>query len=571
MAIEQTDFRATMRSVHRLTPILILLSAALNLLLLVGAIYMLQIYDRVLTSGSHDTLIWLTVIAVFAIAVYAVVERSRHIILSRAAFWLDRELTAPAIRRRMEARLAGTPSQAGPREVADLRNFYRGDAVMALYDAPWGAIFILFIWALHPVLGMIALGGAGVLFGLSLLNDLLTRKQQREAMQAVHGANDLAIRYVDAGETIRPLGMGAALFDRWQGRAAIAHGREAALQERTSSIVSISRGIRLALQVMILGAGAFLVLRGDLTAGAMIAASITLGRALSPIERLTAAWRQLQAARVARTALDAALKAGEGRTRLALHRPKGALALEGVHFAAPGSSERILKNISFAIEPGTCLAIVGPSGAGKSSLCRLLVGAWAPTAGHVRLDGADVFSWDPDELGHHIGYLPQRVDLFPGTIAENIARFGKMESDAVIAAAEAAGVHKLILRFPKGYDTVIDPSGEQISLGQRQRIGLARALYGGPSFVVLDEPNSNLDREGEECLHNAIALLKRAGASVVVVSHRASILKLADLVLALSEGQVEQFGKKGSKPQVVAETREVGAVRGPRVRISPAG
>ena len=559
-------FNQVMGSVRGLTPILVVLSAAVNLLLLVTAIYMLQVYDRVLSSGSYDTLLWLTVIALFAIFVYAVLEQARRLILSRASVWIDRELTAKVLEGRMMARLAGIPSPAGPREVADLRNYYRSEASLALQDAPWGLIFIAFIWSLHPALGVIALGGAVTLFSLAVLNDLLTRPKQGETSGAVRAANEAAIRYLDSGETIRPLGMARAIFDAWAKRAAAARDSEQALSERTMSVVSVSRGIRMALQVLILGAGAYLVLGGQITAGAMIAASIILGRALAPIERLTGAWRKLLGARAAKKRLAEALEdVGTEEPRVSLPKPKGLLAATGVYLTPQGVKEPVLRDINFEVSPGQCLAVVGPSGSGKSSLCRVITGAWAPSAGHMRLDGADVFSWDPEELGLHMGYLPQRIDLFPGTIAENISRFGEHDSEGVIRAAKAAGSHEMILGLPDGYETRVEPQSEQISLGQRQRIGLARALYGSPSLVVLDEPNSNLDRAGEDGLHAAITELRKAGTTVVVVSHRASILKLADLVVTLREGRIEQFGALEQRPQDATPVK-----KRPGVRVKPA-
>ena len=560
-------FQQVTRGVRGLTPTLVVLSAGVNVLLLVTAIYMLQVYDRVLSSGSYDTLLWLTVIALFAVLIYAILEQARRLMLGRASVWIDRELTAPVLERRMEARLAGQPSPAGPREVADLRNYYRSDAALALQDAPWGVIFVAFIWSLHPALGTIALGGALVLFGLAVLNDFLTRPKQAETAGAVRAANEAAVRYLDSGETIRPLGMARAVFDTWAEQAARARSAEQELSERTISVVSVSRGIRMGLQVLILGVGAYLVLGGQITAGAMIAASIILGRALAPIERLTGAWRKLLEARAARNRLAQALEGvGNEAPHVSLPRPQGRVVATGVHLTPPGAKESTLRDINFEMHPGQCLAIVGPSGSGKSSLCRLLTGAWATSLGHMRLDGADVFSWNPEELGQHIGYLPQRTDLFPGTVAENIGRFGKHDSDAVISAAKVAGAHEMILSLPGGYETRIDPASEQISLGQRQRIGLARALFGDPSLIVLDEPNSNLDRAGEEGLHNAIRALREKGVSIIVVSHRASILKLADLVMSLKDGRIEQFGAIEQVPQDVTPAPK----KTPKVRVSPA-
>jgi len=369
----------------------------------------------------------------------------------------------------------------------------------------------------------------------------------------VRAANEAAIRYVDGGETIGPLGMARAIFARWRQRQDQARAEQHSLGEQTTTILSFTRSIRLGLQIGILGVGAYYVLGGELTPGAMIAASIILGRALSPIERLTAAWRRLVAARTADRNLSGLFKALEGAAeKIKLPRPKGRLSVENAHYLAPRTGEPILRAIGFELEPGETCAIIGPSGSGKSSICRLLVGAWKPAGGHVRLDGADVHDWDPDDLGPHIGYLPQKVELFPGTVAENIARFGETAGDAVLKAAQLAGVHEMILRLPHGYETDLGPHADRISLGQRQRIGLARALFGDPAFVVLDEPNSNLDEAGDTALIEALEHLKRTGRTVVIVTHRAAALKVADKLLLVRDGMVARFGDRAEmlKPVV---------------------
>ncbi|APG91087.1 type I secretion system ATPase [Sinorhizobium americanum] len=523
-----------------------MLSCLLNLLLLVSSIYMLQVYDRVLSSGSLDTLLWLTLIAIFAVVIYGALEQARRVVLGRAAGWLDSELNAPMLKRAMEVRLAGKEGRAGSRDVTDLRSFYAGDAVLALLDMPWSVIFLAFIWALHPALGVVATGGAAILLGLALTNDALTRDRQKRVTAVTKAHQENAMRYVDGGETIRPLGMAQAVFDRWRRRQAEVVAEQQLLADRTTTILSISRSLRLILQIAILAVGAYFVLLGEMTAGAMIAGSIVMGRALAPIERATGAWRSLVAARNAHANLKE-LFAGTSNgdhDRVTLPRPKGGLAFENVFYLPPGTQEPVLSAISFAIQPGENCAVVGPSGAGKSTLCRLAVGAWKPTKGHVRLDAADVFDWDPEELGPHIGYLPQQVELLPGTVAQNIARFREVDSNALIQAAEVAGVHELILSLPNGYETEIALHSQRISLGQRQRLGLARALYGDPAFVVLDEPNANMDEAGDRALIEALTTLKQLRTTVLIVTHRASVLKCADKVLALHSGAVAAFGPR---------------------------
>lgn len=543
MPDKHSKFTEVMVAVRQQKRALILVSCFVNLLLLVTAIYMLQIYDRVLTSGSLDTLLWLTVIALFAIAMYGILEQSRRLILSRSAGFIDSQLNAPVLQQHMAARLAGGPVEANVRDVSDLRNYYQSDAALAFLDSPWSVVFILFIWSLHPALGMIAVGGAFVLFIAALLNDLMTRNRQRAAAAQARAVNEEAIRMTAGGETIAPLGMAEAMFRRWQRRHEAARSEQQALGEKTTTVLSFTRSLRMGLQVVILGAGAYLVLGGQITSGSMIAASIILGRALAPIERSTAAWSRYVAARTARQRLETLFTALAAEPeRLKLPRPKGHIEVEKLFYAAPEIRQPILKGLEFELEAGTICAIVGDSGAGKSTLCRLLVGAWKPASGTVRLDGAAVHTWDAEDLGRHIGYLPQTVEMFPGTVSENIARFRDCTDEEVIRAAKLAGVHEMILRLPDGYETDLGSDGNRISLGQRQRIGLARAVFGDPAFIVLDEPNSNLDGEGDQALLETLSNLKKLGCTVVIVSHRAKVLRAADKIAAMQDGQLVKFG-----------------------------
>ena len=567
-----------MRSVSSQRIGLIFLSCLVNLLLLVTAIYMLQIYDRVLSSGSFATLAWLTLIAFVAVAAYGVMDQARRLILARTASYIEKELNAPVLQFSMESRLAAKPSDAGIRDVSDLRNFYQGDGALSFLDAPWSLVFLVFIWLLHPILGLIATLGAVALLAATLLNDLLTRSRQREAAGAVRAANEAAIRYVDAGETISSLGMAPAIFGRWRQQQDAAHSEQQELSEKTTTILSFTRSLRQALQISVLGMGAYLVLGGQITAGAMIAASIITGRALAPIDRLTAAWHKFVLSRAARRKLTALFDEAANRPhQIELPRPTGILAAENLAFVPSGTNAPILHGIDFALpKPGTCCAVIGPSGVGKSTLCRMLVGIWKPTTGQVRLDGADVYSWDPNRLGAHIGYLPQTVDLFPGTVAENIARFGQTDAKNVIAAAKLAGVHEMILQLPDGYETEIGTRGDQLSLGQRQRIGLARAVFGNPSFVVLDEPNSNLDSAGDAALFHTIKQLIKAKTTTVIVSHRSEILKAAQKVLMIQDGTVAKFGDRDDvlkpvKPVPSTERKSQNHVPRQRVMLTEAG
>jgi ATP-binding cassette subfamily C exporter for protease/lipase len=543
---KQLSFAAAMAGIRRQLPALVTFSFLANLLLLVSAIYMLQIYDRVLSSGSMDTLLWLTVVALAAIAIYGLLEHARRLILGRIGSWLEGELSGPVIRRSMEARLAGaTGADASLRDVADLRGFIGGEGILAFLDAPWMPVFIAFIWLMHPMLGLLAAAGAAVLFLGALANDLMTRTRQQRTVAVLRQNQAAALRFVESAETITPLGMAGTVLARWQARWQDGHAERQRLAETTAAIGNFSRAFRLALQVMILGLGAYYVLQGQMTAGGMIAASIILSRALSPIERSIGAWRSFVSAKAAYRNLQRLLgTANPEAISVRLPRPHGRLAVQELLYLAPQSRDMIINNVSFEVEPGQTCAIVGPSGAGKSSLCRLLVGAWKPSHGHVRLDGADVSTWDPEDLGPYIGYLPQQVEVFPGTVAENITRLREVDSAALIAAAKLAGIHDMILRLPDGYKTDVGLHGNRISLGQRQRIGLARALFGDPPLIVLDEPNSNLDSEGDQALIRALAHLKQQGRTILIVTHQPVPLQLADKILVLKEGSVAAFGNR---------------------------
>lgn len=546
MPRSERSFAAIMAAVRRQAPALVVFSLLSNLLLLVGALYMLQVYDRVLASGSMDTLMLLTAMALAAIAVYGLFEQARRLILGRIGAWLENELCGPVIRRSMDARLAGAPgADAGLKDIADLRAFIGGDGILAFLDAPWTPVFLAIVWLLHPGLGMLATGGAVALFVAALANDFLTRGRQQRATLIMRHNQAEALRYVESAETIAPLGMTGMVLARWRAQRRDAQAEGQRLAETTVAIVSSTRALRLALQVLILGFGAYFVLRGQLTAGGMIAGSIILSRALAPIERSIGGWRSFVSARTAHRNLSRLLGAGDTVANpVQPPRPLGRLEAQELQYRAPGSGDLIIDNVSFALEPGQTCAVVGPSGAGKSSLCRLLVGAWKPSHGHVRLDSAEIATWDAEDRGRYLGYLPQQVELFPGTVAENIARLQQVESAPVIAAAKLAGIHEMILHLPDGYQTVVGLHGTRISLGQRQRIGLARALFCDPPLIILDEPNSNLDSDGDQALLQALSQLKQQGRTILIVSHQVMPLQLADKILVLKEGSVAMFNSR---------------------------
>ncbi|WP_245487758.1 type I secretion system permease/ATPase [Mesorhizobium sp. M4A.F.Ca.ET.022.05.2.1] len=540
------QFQEVMHLARRQVPALLLFSLLANLLLLASTVYMLQIYDRVLSSGSIDTLMWLTLAVIAAIAVYGMLEQARRMILGHISQWLDDQLSVPVIERAMEARLAGSSLEAGLKDVADLRGFVAADGMLTFLDAPWTPVFLAFMWLLHPALGLVGIAGAVLLFCGALANDFLTRRKGQEASLGLRRNQAAASQYVDGAETLRSLGMSEPALQRWEEKQQSLMTIQAQLLSRTTSIASLSRSLRLALQVAVLGLGAYFVLRGELTAGSMIAASILLSRALAPIERSIGAWRSLVTARTARRNLmrlfaDTGSRQSGGVT---LPRPQGRLKLEDAYYYAPGTQQTLINKVSFDVVAGETCGVIGPSGSGKTTLCRLIVGTLRPSLGHVRLDSAEVASWPPDQLGMHIGYVPQQVELFPGTIAENIGRLRDVDSAAVVAAAQLAGIHEMILRLPNGYQTEVGPHGARISRGQRQRIALARALFGNPALIVLDEPNTGLDADGEMALFNVLRLLKERGCTVILVSHQMNLLRSADHVVFMLDGAVKMFGTR---------------------------
>ena len=522
-----------------------LFSLAINLLLLVPPLYMLQVFDRVLASRSGETLLVLTIAAVTALVIMALLEVLRARLLAAAGAALDQSLGPRVLDGLLAqtARLSGGAYLNGLRDVNTLRSFLGGAGLTALFDAPWLPIFLLVIFLFHPVLGLVALVGGVAMVSLAVLNERLTRapiaRSQAEARRAG--------RFIDANvrnaEVVSALGMLPAVTQRW------AQLNDAALAEqmRASRIGGAFTGwtkfARQFIQMAMLATGAFLVVAQDATAGVMIATTILLGRALSPVEALVAGWRSLVEARNAWRRLSELLGARpQAEARTELPAPAGVVELEGVAFRL--ADKVILRGVSFKLAAGEALGLIGPSASGKSTLARLIVGVWKAGGGVVRLDGADVAAWPREKLGPHLGYLPQDVELFGGTVSENIARMGTPDAAEVVRAAQRAHVHDLILRLPKGYDTEIGENGQSLSPGQRQRIGLARALYGNPRLVVLDEPNANLDHEGEEALQRALEALKADRVTVVVIAHRPSLLRSVDKMLVLNDGAVASFGPR---------------------------
>ena len=522
-------------------------SFAINLLMLTPAVYMLQVYDRVLSGRNETTLLMLSLLVVGLFGLLSVFEWVRSRILVRAGTSLDMRLNNRTFEAAFEnyLRSKGGNAQQALGDLTNIRQFLTGNGLFALLDAPWTPIFIVVIFILHPWLGLFALFAAVILLGLAFLNERLTAPLLSEAQHWASRASNYAGNNLRNAEVIEAMGMLPALRQRWFSRQSKFLSLQSKASDEAGWVTGITKFVRLTMQSLILGLGAFLVLKNELTPGGMIAASILLGRALAPVELVIGTWKPFVAARGAYHRLNELLDRFPARPdRLSLPAPRGDIAVENLLVAAPGQQTAILKGINFQIPAGSSVAVIGPSASGKSTLARALVGVWPALAGCVRLDGADITKWNRSELGPSIGYLPQDVELFDGTIAENIARFGEVDSEKVIDAARRAGVHEMVLRFPNGYDTPIGEGGAALSGGQRQRIALARALYGNPVLVVLDEPNSNLDDAGEMALVAALHGMKADGRTVFLITHRLSVIKEVDAILVLRDGAIQTLGPR---------------------------
>lgn len=545
------------------------LSFWLNLLLLVPSLFMLQVFDRVLVSQSPETLVVLLIGAGVALLLLAALDYLRGR-LQGVAGGLVADSLSPAVARIMVAqgaRRSGGPAGEGLRDVGTLRALFSAQGLLALFDAPWALVYVAVIWLAHPVLGVTALAAAALMLVLALVNDRITRRQIEALQKAAAGAT----RYLEASlanaEVAQTLGMTDALLARWRDKNADAVALQQPTAARSVAMSAITRTTRQALQVLMMAVAAWLVIHAEASAGVMIAATILLGRALAPVEQIVGSWRVLAEGRAAFARLATLLEAADAvAPRMALPPPAGALLAQGLVFRVPGSDRLLLGGVSLQLAAGESLAIIGPSGAGKSTLVRLLTGLWQPTAGSVRLDGAELSQWPREALGPWLGYVPQDVELFPGTVAENIARLGPVDGTQVVRAAQRAGVHEMVLALPQGYETFVDPGGALLSPGQRQRIALARALYGEPRLVILDEPNANLDGAGEQALAETLKAL-RGQATVVVVTHRTTLTQHVDKLLVLEAGRVLHFGRTAEvmkalqgKPVVAAPPAQVVAM-----------
>ena len=524
-----------------------LFSMVANLLMLAPTLYMLQVYDRVLVSRSELTLIFVSLITLFLFGVMAFSEWARSRLLVRIGVRLDAALGTRVFNASFEANLSrsGAAAQRSFQDLIELRQFITGNGTLAFFDVPWMPVYLAVLFFLHPFLGWVALAFTLVQLALAWFGHRNTVAPADAASKAGQAANLFLQTKLRNTEVVESMGMLGGLQKRWAERHAHYMEQQGASQALSHRISAISKWVRYCQQSFALAAGALLVIDGQLTAGAMIAANVLMGRALAPIDQLVGTWRGFLSARNAFERLESLLEAHPERdpalTRVA---PRGALRLQQVVASAPGRKEPILKGVDLQADVGTVTVVLGPSGSGKSTLARVLMGIWPDVRGEVLLDERPLSGWDRAELGPHVGYLPQDVEMFDGTIAENIARFSDVDSEKVIAAARSAGLHEMILRFPKGYDTPMGEAGGLLSGGQRQRVGLARALYGNPAVIVLDEPNANLDDAGEAALMQAVREFKAKGRTIFLITHRPGAIAVADQLVVLQDGRVQAQGPR---------------------------
>lgn len=543
------ELRAARREGRALVAAVFLFSVFVNLLMLTGPLFMLQIYDRVLASRSEATLIALFGLVAFLYLLMGVLDHARARVMTRVAARfqdrLDRRVFAASLRR-IGVAPGDQAAIAAQRDLEAVQRLIGSPTLMAIFDIPWTPVFVAAIFLFHPWLGWLSVAGGAVLIALTAATQAATRQPMAEATLAALKADRYADQIKAEAEAIQSLGMRGASFDRWQVARGRALAETVALGDRTGAFSVASKTFRLFLQSAMLALGAWLVLLGQLTPGAMIAASILLGRALAPIEQAIVQWSMVTRAQEGWRRLAELLSAVPPEPRRTpLPRPRALLEAQQLTVVPPGETTAALRMVSFRLEPGQAMGVIGPSGAGKSTLARAITGVWRPAGGKVRLDGAALEQYDPDVLGALIGYLPQRVTLFEGTIADNIARL-KPDADPaeIVRAAQKAAAHDMIVRLPEGYDTRVSALGGRLSGGQIQRIGLARALFGDPVLLVLDEPNSNLDNEGSMALNAAIRTAKAEGRSVLIMAHRPAAIQECDLLLVLEEGARRAFGPR---------------------------
>jgi ATP-binding cassette subfamily C protein EexD len=547
-------------------------SLFVNALMLVPTFYMLQVYGRVVTSGSISTLVMLTIIMTILVVTMGSLEWIRSRIMVRVSTKLDvllsRDVYRASFKRALES--GGMDASAQPlNDLTGLRQFITGNGLFAFFDAPWLPIYIAVMFMFHPWYGWVAIGSAIVLLILAYLNEKGTSKALGEANKENIAATLQTTKNLRNAEVIESMGMLSTLIQRWSHRQRKVLVLQSYASDKGGVISSVSKTFRMLIQSLILGLGAYLAVNHEISPGLVIAGSVLLGRALAPIDLIIGSWKGFIAARSQYERLNGIMdKLKSEPERMSLPAPQGHVLVDNLIIGAPGSKTPILRGISFGVPAGSVVGIIGPSASGKSTLARALMGVWVPQHGTVRLDGADISNWDKEELGPHLGYLPQDIELFEGSISENIARFAEVDAEKVVKAAKTAGVHEMILLLPEGYDTVIGSEGVNLSGGQRQRVGLARAIYGTPRLILLDEPNSNLDEVGERALASAIQELKQTGSTIFVITHRTTILSQLDRILVMNAGGVSMYGPRDqvmeelNKQQIAAQQKAALAATG---------
>lgn len=543
----RSGLKAALWSYRRTFGFIGVISLFINLSMLVPPLYMLQVYDRVLTSRSTETLFMLSLVLVWMFLTMGVLEFVRSRVMVRLSTRLDHEFNNRiySLLNRLALRHPDSSSGQPLNDLATIRQFAGGNGTFAFFDSPWVPIYIGVLFLFDAAFGWFAVFAALVLTILAIVNEFSTRKLQVQANETQTQATRLAATQLRNAEVIHAMGMEQNLQSLWLKKHRSSVFAQSEASDRAGVWLNLSKTLRLMFQSLMLGLGAWLAIYGEITAGMVIAGSILLGRALSPIDQMIGAWKSFTNARQSFRRLEQLFSAvPDEKRRLSLPKPDGDIRMENGVLVPPGGETPVLRGISFQLRPGEMLAIVGSSAAGKSSLVRAVLGMWPLTAGRVQLDGAEIGHWNRDELGKWIGYLPQDVELFDGTVAENIARFDKLNDRQIVKAARIAGVDEIIRALPQGYDTQIGVGGQSLSGGQRQRIGLARAVYGHPKIVVLDEPNSNLDEEGDQALSRTCKYLKKNGVTLILVSHRRNILRRADKILALEQGRLKAFGPR---------------------------
>ena len=543
------ELRGARREARHLFWAVGLFSAAVNLLMLTGPLFMLQVYDRVLSSRSVETLTALFALVVGLFLLMGLIDVARNRVMIRVAARFQERMESRVFRASLADGVAtgnDAVAKGGMRDLDSVRALLASPVLLALFDLPWAPLFLAAVYIFHPLLGVVATIGGIILVMTTLLNQRVSRVPLQQAAVASQRAERLSDMYRDEGELIGSLGMRGAAFERWRRARDEAASANVTGSDRASGFTVFSRTFRLFLQSAMLAAGAWLVLRQVLTPGAMIASSILMGRALAPVEQVVGGWSMVQRAQDGWDRLTQLLsRRPPEAARTPLPRPDARLDVRQLSVVPPGQSGATLRGVSFSVAPGQAMGVIGPSGAGKTTLARALIGAWPVAAGSIRMAGATLDQYDPDALGNLIGYLPQQVTLFDGTIAENIARLDpRPDPDRVVRAAQAAAAHQMILDLPQGYDTPIAQAGGRLSGGQIQRIGLARALYPDPVLFVLDEPNSNLDNQGSEALNQAIRAIKARGGAVIIMAHRPAAINECELLLVLDQGIRRAFGPR---------------------------